>query len=82
MTIDIISFAVMAVCVLWRRKIITTNNIMNKTMKNKQFSEKWEGRTSYPSPEVNVFTLGVEAGFCQSKDGQISDVTYLEEVQW
>lgn len=39
---------------------------MNKTMKNKQFSEKWEGRTSYPSPEVNVFTLGVEAGFCQS----------------
>lgn len=55
---------------------------MNKTMKNKQFSEKWEGRTSYQSPEVNVFTLGVEAGFCQSKDGQISDVTYLDEVQW
>lgn len=77
-----ISFAVMAVCVLWRRKIITTNNIMNKTMKNKQLSEKGESRTLYPSPEINVFTLGVEAGFCQSKEGQISDVKYLQEVQW
>ncbi len=55
---------------------------MNKTMKNKQFSEKGESMTAYPSPEVNVFTLSVEAGFCQSKDGQISDVKYLDEVQW
>ncbi len=51
-------------------------------MKNKQFSEKGESRTAYPSPEIKIFTLGVEAGFCQSKDGQISDVTYLDEVQW
>lgn len=55
---------------------------MNKTMKNKQFSEKGESRTLYPSPEINVFTLGVEAGFCQSKDGQISDVKYLDVVEW
>ena len=57
---------------------------MNKTMKNKQFSEKGESRTLYPSPEINVFTLGVEAGFCQSKEGegQISDVKYLDEVEW
>ena len=57
---------------------------MNKTMKNKQFSEKGESRTLYPSPEINVFTLGVEAGFCQSKEGegQISDVKYLHEVEW
>ena len=55
---------------------------MNKTMKNKQFSENGGGRKAYPSPEINVFTLGVEAGFCQSKDGQICDVTYLDEVQW
>lgn len=53
---------------------------MNKTMKNKQFSEKGESRQR--TPEVNVFTLSVEAGFCQSKDGQISDVKYLDEVQW
>lgn len=26
---------------------------MNKTMKNKQFSEKGESMTAYPSPEVN-----------------------------
>ena len=55
---------------------------MNKTMKNKQFSEKGESRTLYPPPELNVFTLGVEAGFCQSKDGQISDVKYLDVVEW
>ena len=57
---------------------------MTKTMKNKQFSEKGESRTLYPSPEINVFTLGVEAGFCQSKskDGQISDVEYLNVVEW
>lgn len=55
---------------------------MNKTMENKQFSEKGEGRTSYPSPEIRVFALDVEAGFCQSNEGQISDVKYLEEVQW
>ncbi len=57
---------------------------MNKTMKNKQFSENGGGRKAYPSPEIRVFTLGVEAGFCQSKEaeGQIGDVTYLEEVQW
>ena len=57
---------------------------MNKTMKNKQFSEKGESRTSYPSPEIDVFTLGVAAGFCQSKskDGQISDVEYLNVVEW
>lgn len=55
---------------------------MNKTMKNKQFSEKGEIMTAYQSPEVNVFMFSVEAGFCQSKEGQISDVNYLDEVQW
>ncbi|GEM_PF-2794015 len=55
---------------------------MNKTMKNKQFSENGGGRKAYPSPEIKVFTLGVEAGFCQSNEAQISDVKYLDEVQW
>ena len=55
---------------------------MNKTMKNKQFSENGGGRKAYPSPEIKVFTLGVEAGFCQSNEAQISDVIYLYEVKW
>lgn len=50
-------------------------------MKNNEISEKG-GRTAYPSPEIKVFTLGVEAGFCQSEKGQISDVRYLDEYNW
>lgn len=56
-------------------------------MKNKQFSENvGGGRKAYPSPEIRVFTLGVEAGFCQSNEqqpeGQIGDVKYLDIVEW
>ena len=53
-------------------------------MKNKQFSENGGGRKAYPSPEIRVFALGVEAGFCQSNEpeGQIGDVEYLDAVEW
>lgn len=42
--------------------------------------EEGRGDSSWQSPEIRVFTLGVEAGFCQS--GQINDVRYLDTYEW
>ena len=50
-------------------------------MKNDKISKKG-GVEMYSSPEIKVFSLDVESGFCQSKEGQISNWKYIEEVQW
>lgn len=46
----------------------------NKTKNTRDADCRWQ------SPEIRVFTLDVEAGFCQS--GQINDVKYLDTYEW